>query len=194
MLDGLTGFNFSAEQRPHRALVTFYLDKMINNFRSEQEGHPVYDDKEMIRIITPGDTKSVIEAVVKDEHRRQYAREYEAFKAGMAIPAEGTPLEEWPPMTPATVANLKAINIHTVEQLAEVHDGILPNLGLGGRTLRDKAKNWLENAAGGAVVSRLQAENERLKEEQGVQANTIKDLTAAVARLQALSAKQPGEL
>jgi hypothetical protein len=193
MLDGLTGFDFSTGQRPHRALVTFYLDKMQNNFKSEQEGRPVFDDKEMIRIITPGDTKSVIEAVVKMEHKLQYAREYEAFQKGMAAPIEGTPLEEWPPMTPATVANLKAANIHTVEQLAEVHDGLLANLGMGGRTLRDKAKNWLENAAGGAVVSRLQAENETLKAQQEVQAKTIAELSNAVARLQP-STKQPGEL
>jgi hypothetical protein len=169
--------------KPHLAIVEFYVQAEQNNFKSEQEGHPVFEDKEMVRIVTPGDKNSVVEERVKDHHRREYARQYEAFKSGETLTVEGMPLKEWPPLSPAMVANLRAINIVTVEQLSQVDDGRLDNLGMGGRTLREKARLWLEQASGGAPLTRLQAENETLKAQQVVLERAVAELSAAVSRL-----------
>jgi hypothetical protein len=53
------------------------------------------------------------------------------------------------------------MNSHTVEMLADVSDANLS--WMGARGMRDKAKAWLEQAKGGAALSKLQAENESLR-------------------------------
>lgn len=143
----------------------FYRNAQQNNFKSEQAGHPVFDDIEMVEILIPGDKNSIVSERVKDEHRNRWPKEYEAFKRGLEPVEDGAPLAEWPPLTPAQVANFASINIRTVEQLAGVNDNNLQALGMGGRQIREKARNWLEQAKGGEPLARVEAENEQLRQD-----------------------------
>lgn len=175
--------NNDGKNEGHRAMVEFFIQAVENSFLSEKEGRPIFEDKEFIRIITPGDKHSVVEERVKPQHKEMYKREYEAFQANEVLSPVGTPLKEWAPMTPAMVANLRVLNILTVEQLAEVGDGFLDNIGMGARSLREKARIWLKQADDGAEVSRLMQENRTMKEQMEVMQKTIADMSAAVARL-----------
>ena len=193
MYDSVTGLSYGQQQQ-QRALVTFYVEKEQNNFRSEQEGRAVYDDVEYIRIVTPGDTRSEVVRAATEQHKREYAPQYAAFKAGVELAPQGSPLEHWPPMSPALIANLKALGVHTVEQLSEVSDGNLMNLGHGGRGLRDRAKAWLEQADGGKPIDRLLADNERLRQEAEVRDGTIAAMQAQLSKMERLMAAQtPGD-
>jgi hypothetical protein len=59
----------------------------------------------------------------------------------------------------------KAANVHTVEQLANVADGNLTNLGMGARDLREKAIAFLKSAEGSAGVLAVQGQlNEAMKQ------------------------------
>jgi hypothetical protein len=158
-------------------IVSFMMQPVHMEFKSGLEGRPIYEDQPHIEIRFPGDTKRVIVRPVKmvsdplspsDPERFPVA--WERFKAQQEPAHNGTPLEEWPQIRKAQVFELKALHIHTVEQLASVPDSTLHNVGMGGRELRDKAKAWLDRAADGAglsqVMSRLaalEAENEALK-------------------------------
>ena len=71
-------------------------------------------------------------------------------------------------------------------------DGNLANLGQGGRTIRERAKAWLEQAGGGAPLDKLIAENEKLKAEAEVTANTIGAMQAQLAKLEKLMAASAG--
>lgn len=191
MYDSITGMSYG-KQEGQRAFVRFFMATEQNNFRSEQEGHPVYDDVEYVSIITPGDTRSEVIRAATPQHKREYAPQYAAFKEGITLAPEGSPLEHWPPLTPAQIANFKAVGIHTVEQLAEVSDGNLANLGRGARTIRERAKAWLEQAGGGAPLDRLIAENEKLRAEAEVRDNTIGAMQAQLAKLEKLMAASVG--
>lgn len=192
MYDSVTNLNFGGQQQ-QRAFVTFFMEKEANNFRSEQEGRAVYDDVEYVRIITPGDTRSEVVRAATPDHKREYSQQYAAFKAGVELAPVGSPLEHWPPASPALIANLKAVGVHTVEQLSEVSDGNLMNLGHGGRGLRERAKAWLEQADGGKPIDRLLAENERLKQDAEVRDGTIAAMQAQLTRLERLMAQSSGE-
>lgn len=185
--DSVSGLSFG-EQGQHRAFVTFFMQAELNGVRTDEAGHPVYDDVEFVRIMTPGDKHSEVVRAATPQHKREYAQQYAAFKEGIELAPEGAPLEHWPPLSPAQIANFKAMGIHTVEQLAEVSDGNLANLGQGARTLRDRAVAWLEQAAGGAPLSRLLAENEKLKADAEVSANTIGAMQVQLNRLEKLIA------
>ena len=72
--------------------------------------------------------------------------------SGEAI-AAGTPLSILN-LDPATVANLGALNIHTIEQLALVPDSGLAALRQGGRSIRDRAASYLDATQGNAPMAK----------------------------------------
>lgn len=158
-----------------KAIPQFFVEPVEQVFRSQQEGHPIFEDREFVRIIIPGDRLASAVEPVSDEHRARWPEAYAAFKAGMEAPLEGTPLREWPLITASQAKELAHFNIFTVEHLAAVNDTQLQHLGMGMRTLRENAKKTLEIAASGtAPLARLvndnlnlRDENERLKRELG---------------------------
>lgn len=175
-LDGQT-------QRP--AIPVFFVEAVKNTFRSEQEGRPVYDDIEMVKLLIPGDKNSSPVKRVDDEDRERYPKQYAAFKAGIEAPTEGTPLAEWPPIQKSQVLEFAYFNIKTVEHLAQIHDGQLQNLPMGSRALREQAKAYLDIAQNGTgpigkmvgQIEDLTGENTRLK-------GVIEDMGARLAALE----------
>jgi hypothetical protein len=96
------------------------------------------------------------------------------------------PVEQWPQITRAQAMTLKAMHVHTVESLAEVHDGHIDKLGQNGRELRTKAKAFLELAKDTAAAQAHAAENQALKDQ-------IAELQRQFAQLSAQTEKRgPG--
>lgn len=162
----------------------FHLRAEQNNFKSEQEGRPIFDDIEFVEIISPGQSKSIPIEIVNKEHRERWPAQYEAFKKGLDIALEGTPLEQWPILTPGLVQSFKALNIKTVEHLAGVDDGALQNLGLGAREFRNKARDFLENAKTGAPLERERARADRAEAEVDLLKSQLQDLAGRMSTLE----------
>lgn len=99
-------------------------------------------------------------------------------KTGVGSDLVGTPLEQWPAIDVAMAANLHAAGVHSVEALAGVPDSRLDVLGMNGRGLRDRAKVFLEAAAGAAPAERLAAENAAKDEKIAQLEQKINDLAA----------------
>lgn len=173
------------------AIPQFFTEAVKLEWKSQQEGRPIFEDREFVRILIPGDRRSMAVEPVRDEHRRRWPREYEAFKIGLEPPQEGTPLGEWPVslMTPARVQELAYFNIKSVEQLAGVNDAQLQSLGMGARELRERAKTWLEVArTGAAPLERLIAKTEDQAREIE---RLTRELMAANGELAAFKRKEP---
>lgn len=164
----------------HGLIVSFYLDSVHMVFKSEEAGRPIYEDRDHIRILIPGDRNSVIERIASDDDKKKYATEYASYKAGKDENEQmvGTPLRQWPAMRPAMVKEMEAMNIRTVEQLADLSDAGMQNFGPGSREWKAKAAAYLGVAAGSAAAEKVAAENESLK-------NRIADLEAQIASLAA---------
>jgi hypothetical protein len=150
------------EDQPRYAMdkklhVTFHLKAVRNEFKSNQEGRPIFDEVDYVRIIIPGDTKTINDVKVTEEHKVRFREKYRAYKEGQVQAQSGTPLEVWPQMTVGQVAELKAMHVTTVEQLADMPDQLAQQI-MGSHALRAKAKAFLEAAAGEAVNTKLQAE------------------------------------
>lgn len=167
--------------------VTFYMRAVMNNYKSAQEGRPIFDEKEFVRIITPGDKNAIFDQPVNDEHRRRFEAQYARFKKGLEQAQSGTPLEVWPQMTVGMVAELKALNVSTVEQLADLSDTLAQRI-MGANQWRQKAKVFLAAAAGEAATTKLQAELEARDAQIAALTQQMAELTAAV---KAQAAKTP---
>jgi hypothetical protein len=125
-----------------------------------REGRPMFKEVDFIKKFTPGDPTNIVHREVWPNDLEEYPQEWARYKAGVTQTANGTPLEAWPMIDRGRVEELKAIPgapVHTVEQLAEMTDGILQRF-MGLRKFRDLARDWLRTAKEGAPVAELRAE------------------------------------
>lgn len=166
------------------AVAVFFTEAVRMDFKSKQAGRDIFEDREFVRILIPGDRRSAPVEPVNDEHRKRWPREYEAFKAGKEAPLEGTALSDWPQISRSRVEELAYFHIRTVEQLAAVNDAQLQQLGMGARELRERAKLFLEVARNGtAPLSRVLS---RLEKAEADVERLTRDLSAANAEISAL--------
>lgn len=159
-------------------LVRFYTDAVHITHKSEQLGRPFYEDREFVSIIPIGDNKTEITREATADDKQRFAEEYSVFKRGVAQTFSGTPLNAWPPMTPAMIKMLNHHNVHTVEHLAGLDDIAISRLGLGMREWVTKAKAFLAQAEGTASAQHFAAENDRMKEDMARMQATIDELSA----------------
>lgn len=173
--------------------VGFCLYPVQNEQKSAEAGRPIYEDKEYVKIVVPGDRNSVVFQPATEEHKRRFPRAYEAFKNRTQIADQGTPLEHWPVINRGLCLTLKAAHIHTVEALAQVSDANLQQLGMGMRELRDQARAYIQHAKDNAGLHKLAAENQQLREQLAEQQRQIAELSQRVSQLtlQATAAAMP---
>lgn len=166
--------------------VKFFMNPVQNNFKSEKEGRPIYDEKLFISIIIPG-TPNKTERPARDEDKARFPKQWANFQAGQNEKVDGMPLEEWPQMTRALVDELRYKGFRSVEQIANASDAQMQGVGMGGGLgLRDKAKAFLALAKDTAAGQKFAAENEALKSQ-------IADLQTQISQLnqQFLKSQKP---
>lgn len=135
----------------------------------------MFKDTEYIDIRIPGDRTGGVARPASHKDKLRFAKHYEAFKARIEVPLEGTPLAEWPLITRSLAEELAFHNVKTVEHLSTMSDN---NSGkfMGLNALKAKALKWLEQAGEEAKVHELQQEllerDERIAR-QGTQIETL---------------------
>lgn len=152
-------------QNPDDALwVRFYNQAVQNNFRSEKEGHPCFDDVLFISVISPGDAHNKIDRKATEQDKQRFHKQWANFKAGNAEKIEGTPIIEWPAITRSQSEELKFLGVLSIEQLALASDAQVQKI-MGGVSLREKAKAFLSVASNTAEAQKAAAENVYLREQ-----------------------------
>ena len=149
-------------------IVEFVKEAVRNNFKSEQAGHEVYEDRDFVWIRFAGDRTRELKKPVTEEHRQRWPVQWARYQAQEAQVNEGLPLEEWAAISKSTALNLKGQNVFTVEQLSAIGDHVIDKLGMGARELRKKAQAFLSRATDGAETMRLIEENRKLREDMEV--------------------------
>lgn len=168
-----------------RLYVEFTMEAIHQSAESEKQGRPIFKDVPHIQIHFPGDrTKKIFRPVKMEDDMqgpadpRRFPKQWSAFEAQREQVQDGTPIEQWGPITKSQAMELKSMHIHTVEQLAGIADSNLT--WLGARQLRDKAEAWLKQADNGKEAMRLQAENDQLREDMALLQQQMRDLAARV--------------
>ena len=167
--------------------VKFELHPRQNENKSAQEGRPIFDEVEYIMIQTPGDTDNVVHRPVRDLDKQRFAQQYAAWKLNGAQPVDGTPLEQWPGVTRAQVAELAFFGCKTVEQLAAMSDAHAQKF-MGSAALRQRARDYLERAKDGSAVVAMRAQLEERSNEIDTLKRQMAEMAAAMAELKKQSA------
>jgi hypothetical protein len=178
-----------------RLHVVFYMKPIKNEFKSTVENRPIFEDTVFVRIHIPGDQLSVIDCPAREDHKVRFPRHWALFdrtqgKDGQEI---GTPLSQWPLLSPAVVESLLAMKFRTVEQVAGASDQNIDRIGmLAGMSpyaLREKAQRYLLVARDTSIVDSAKEELEKIKREQAERdAKHAQDLADMQRKLDAVLA------
>jgi len=96
-------------------------------------------------------------------YAERFPRQFRQFKEQTHQTKAGTPLQFVPFLTEGKRAELRALNIYTVEALAVIDGQELKNLGSYGRDLKNKAQEFIESSKQNAPSMEMQAELEALR-------------------------------
>lgn len=145
---------------PDRNVLVFWEDTKPNGLNPGQ-----FNSLLMVRVSVPGDNKSSAEYWVEEKFPKEYPHPihkaerrneeiYKRFQSSieqykkntLSDLQAGTPLEAWPMVHRAQIALLKHNGVHSVEALAGLTDQHITQIGMEGRALVQKAKDYLESA------------------------------------------------
>ena len=181
----------------NRQLVRFYLKRELQVYAKEatiskqgSASNIKYDTREveklMVHIITPGD-KNEVNDVATDWHKREFFKQYQAFKQGKTAPL-GTPLAEAAFVGPHVATELIAMGCHTIEQLADGSDELVNNIA-DGWILRDYARQWIKVQTDSKSLEQINALREQLasaKSQADQSQAQLEDLRAEMAEMRGL--------
>lgn len=179
---GIESDDKSADSRLN---VRFESRPVKNDFQSEKEGRPIFEDRDFIIISVPGDNTLTSIAEVRDDHKARFPLHWAHYQNthGDDPKLVGTPISQWPLVTPAMAEELRYLKFHTVESLATASDAQLQafgmKVGMSGNMLRSRAQNFLKVAGDESILHRQNEEMTKLREENAsIRAETDAKLAA----------------
>src|SRR5579862_4123790 len=162
-------------------IVEFYIKPYLMEYLTEQMGSPIFQDRIYVRIVAPGNNKTVWDThaagIVYDtaidpdsgEYHTtweilgqcpngdqpdsvKYPNAWARFMRRGEKADDGWPIEEWGVVTRSYAESLKMLSVPTVEALAALSDAGASNI-MGGRKYRDLARAALDERARNKIVA-----------------------------------------
>lgn len=174
-------------------VVRFYKRPVHNPIKSKEAGSPVYDAKDYVFIQQPGERDNT-DRPAHDGDKARFWRQWQQYQNNIAQVPEGTPLSvlfvdpneiNIPPF-------LNGLGIYTVEQLENITEVAVQNIGLGGRDWVNKAKKYREYANKGQNYHKLDRDLSTAHNKLQVQEQQIEALKRQVDQLLAERYGQSG--
>lgn len=151
-------------------MATFSEEVIKNEYKSNEQGRPIYDSFVQIELQYPGDnTKNFKKTFTMEDGDKgniwtqRFPRQWAAFKSQHEQVPDGRPVETWAVLDKKRTMELKGMGYHTIEQVAAMTDMNGPKMGLDWRKLRDQAIATMKPEDGAVAISKLTQENEDLK-------------------------------
>ena len=182
---------FVGASDPDSVMVAkFYVRAIPNNWKSGEEGRPIFEDRVYCEYFAQGNRLSVMDVPATDFHKQRFPRQWQHFKNGLPgeVRETGTPLAQWPLLTVSTIQELNALKFYTIDGIASASDEQLSILGMGfagmgPHVLRTKAKAFLQAAKDSAFPQRQAQELEAVKAQIAAKDKQLEELTAMVKGL-----------
>lgn len=168
-------FNGQPSKDDGRLRVQFSLFPHLNEEKSSKEGRPIYDEREYIMIMVPGE-RDIVHRPVWNRDLERFPHQYQAFKNKQNQDAvSGTPLKVVPWLTLSQVKELEYFNCYTVEQLANMPDSTASKF-MALQKYKQLAKDFLQAAKEAAPLTAMRAELEQRDNQLAAQQAQIVEL------------------
>src|SRR5262245_12955055 len=172
------------DRDPDRNIVAIFKQiSVINEGKSREAGRPIFDDVDVCELRYPGTRNTGVFPAESFSHwvddletgvprkmtyAERFPRQYRQFKERAVQTKSGTPLDYALFLTEGRRAELRALNIYTIEALAAVDGQELKNFGTMGRDAKNKAIAYLDEVTSGEAARKL-----KLQLEAAVARNTM---------------------
>lgn len=140
-----------------KLIILFKNVQKKMEMESKLQGRPVFKEVTHIVKIVPGDQRLQIDRPMRETDMEEFPVEWARWCQTKENKIPGFPIENWPALSDTQKAELKAMKIHTVEQMANLSDAILQNFR-GGGDLRAKAKIFLEAGKDAELIGAIRKE------------------------------------
>jgi hypothetical protein len=183
---GWTNDSFMEDNRGKMA-VFFHAVQVKNNFKSDVEKRPIFEEKIFIKKLVPGDSTLVIDRPVRDSDIEDFPVEWARFEQKKEQKVAGTPIEAWTIVSETQKAEFKAMHIYTIDQFANLPDNAGDKI-MGFNDLRTKARAFIAAAQDAAMFDKIRAETDAKLAQQEEE---MAQLRALVTELSAKKAGRP---
>ena len=129
----------------------------------------------------------IFETFATEEYKQRFPFDYQRFIAKSGDAVVGTPIELMPGLSVSQKAEFRAMNIRTVEDLAEIPD---TTRVLGVHELKRKAKAYLDVSRDEAIATKAAETNAQLKKQELELAQSKAELAAMKEQVATLLASQ----
>jgi hypothetical protein len=184
--------NFEQNQQAEadrKLLVIFYKDVVKNEPKSTEAGRPVFDEIDLVKIITPGSRDSYV-GDASYEYQERFPQQWARYKAGKSQEMSGTPLNQLPWLGVGQIAEFNAVGCYTVEQLVGMPDAVSQKF-MGHHAIKQRAAQYLNLAKENAPLMKMESELKQRDEQIAQLQETVNALLARekVANAEKLAAK-----
>lgn len=141
-------------------VVMFYTKAVQNPQKSLQNGRPIFEDQVYVRIHPPGERLNIVDRPANGNDKRRWPVQWMQFHENREQTPDGTPIDLLYPDQPSVAASLRASNVHTIEQCAELSALAIETIGMGAQHHVNAAKKYLEASQKGVGANQLRKELE----------------------------------
>lgn len=193
-LPGMTLDDLQARPGAGNNVVFFSERPVLNNHKTKARAMelgidpdeaeskcPIYEPKTFITILIPSDNTLRIEREVKGPEKKQYPVEWARWQQTKQNRMPGIPLEQWPALSDTQRVTFRAMNIFTVDQMANLDDAGVARI-MGGVELRRRAQAYIEQGKDVELLTQVR------KEAADVQATMQKQIDELRALLESQTA------
>jgi len=112
----------------------------------------------------------------------RFEQMYAIWKETRQDPVVGTPVKNWPAISPSECKILLYAGVRSIEDLAEANEEFLGKIGMGARRLKALATDWVTaNQSQGPLVAQMDTLRQTI-EEQGRQIKELQEANTALGR------------
>jgi hypothetical protein len=183
---GWTNESFMEDNRGKMA-VFFHAVQVKNNFKTEMEKRPIFEERIFLKKLVPGDSTLVIDRPMREADMEDYPIEWARFEQKKEQKADGTPIDAWIAINDTQKAEFKALHIFTIDQFAKLPDSA-GNKIMGFNDLRAKARAFIGAAQDSQMMDKIRAETDEKLKAQEVE---MSELRAMIAELTSKKAGRP---
>ena len=169
--------NFEQQQQSEadrKLFVIFFKGTVKNETKSIAEGRPIFDEIDLVKIMTPGSRDTFVGDATPD-YQARFPQQWARYKANQSQEDGGTPLNMVPWLTVGQIEEFKAFNVRTIEGLAGMADSVAQKF-MGFHEFRRKAQAYLEAAKETAPIHKMQAELQKRDDEIAQLKETVANL------------------
>ena len=173
----LNNADFVGARNPDSGLyVEFYWNEPVDAWSSAEKSREMQRKVEVklpkqpfVRIMVPGDKTSIFETAVQEAHKQRFPRQWMAWQIAEGLiggeeDIPGWKIAEWDEIDAEMARDLLYQRFQTVEQLAGASDRQVQGMGIGGVSLRERARVALRNRMGAETKAALDKEREEKEE------------------------------